>query len=151
MLTVLACLERHGGSPWCFQFLSSILDGFFEFLVLRVNEINSSLFCSFAHFCFHLSLPFLLSFVQSSGHKQSGLDVSCFLVSLHPDHFYPSGGFSSHRVNCLKPVEGSDKSLEPSIFQWSSMRRSCITSKFVRVVLDTSMYFSGIGNDSSLG
>ena len=31
------------------------------------------------------------------------------------------------------------------------MRFSCLTSKFVRVVLDTSMYFSGLGNDSSLG
>ena len=31
------------------------------------------------------------------------------------------------------------------------MRRSCITSKFVCVVLETSKYFSGIGNDSSLG
>ena len=31
------------------------------------------------------------------------------------------------------------------------MRRSCLTSKFVWVVLETPMYFSGIGNDSSLG
>ena len=31
------------------------------------------------------------------------------------------------------------------------MQRSCLTSKFVCVVLETSMYFSGIGNDSSLG
>ena len=35
MLTVLACLARHGGSHWRFQFLASILDVFFEFLVLR--------------------------------------------------------------------------------------------------------------------
>ena len=42
MLTLLACLARHSGSFWCFQFLARILDGFFEFLVLRVNEINSS-------------------------------------------------------------------------------------------------------------
>ena len=31
------------------------------------------------------------------------------------------------------------------------MRRSRLTSKMVLVVLETSMYFSGIGNDSSLG
>ena len=31
------------------------------------------------------------------------------------------------------------------------MRLSCITSKFVWVVLETSMYFSGTRNDSSLG
>ena len=42
MLTLLACLARHSGSHWCFQFLASILSGFLEFLVLRVNEINSS-------------------------------------------------------------------------------------------------------------
>ena len=32
------------GSNWCFQFLASILDGLLEFLVFRVNEINSSQF-----------------------------------------------------------------------------------------------------------
>ena len=42
---------------------------------------------------------------------------SCFLVSLHPDHIYPSGAFSSSRVNCVKLVQGSDKSREPSMFQ----------------------------------
>ena len=42
MQTVLACLARHSGDQCCFHFLASILDGFFKFLVLRVNEINSS-------------------------------------------------------------------------------------------------------------
>ena len=42
ILTLLASLARHSGSHWYFQFLASILDGFFEFLVLKVNEINSS-------------------------------------------------------------------------------------------------------------
>ena len=51
----------------------------------------------------------------------------------------------------MKPVQEPDKSLDPSIFQSSSMRLSRITSKFVCVVLEKSMYFSGIGNDSSLG
>ena len=54
-------------------------------------------------------------------------------------------------VNWAKPVQEADKSLDPSMFQLSSMRRSCLTSKFVLLVLDTSMYFSGIGNDSPLG
>ena len=40
ILTVLSYLARQSGSHWCFQFLASILDGLFEFLVLRVNEIN---------------------------------------------------------------------------------------------------------------
>ena len=43
MLAFLACLARHGGSHWCFQFLSSISNGFLELLLLRVNEIDSSL------------------------------------------------------------------------------------------------------------
>ena len=46
------------------------------------------------------------------------------------------------KKNRVKPVQESNKSLDPSIFQQSSMRRSSITSKFVRVVLETSMYFS---------
>ena len=41
MLVFLASLARHCGSQWRFQFLASILDGIFECLVLRVNEINS--------------------------------------------------------------------------------------------------------------
>ena len=79
------------------------------------------------------------------------LDVGCFLVNLLPDHKNSFGGFSSKRPNWVKPVHGSDKSLDPSIFQQSSMRFSYLTTKLVWVVLDTSMYFSGIGNDSSLG
>ena len=72
---------------------------------------------SIAHSCFSLSLTFLPNFVQSSGHKWSGLDVDCRLVSLSPDHIYPSGGFSSNRANWVKPVQETDKSLDPSIFQ----------------------------------
>ena len=69
------------------------------------------------HFCFSFSLACFPIVFQSSGRKWSGLDVSCFLVSLSPDHIYPSGGFSSKRVNSVKPVQESDKSLDPSIFQ----------------------------------
>ena len=58
----------------------------------------------------------LVIFVRFQDGK-TGLDVSCFLVNLLPDHVYPSGAFSSNRVNCVKPVQGSDKSREPSIFQ----------------------------------
>ena len=59
MLTLLACLAKHSGSHWYFQFLSSILIGFFEFLVLRVNEINSSLSSSIIEFRFFIG-PFVL-------------------------------------------------------------------------------------------
>ena len=61
------------------------------------------------------------------------------------------GGFSSNMVNRVNPVHEADWSRSPSIFQQSSMRRSSITSKVVLIALVTSMYRSGIGNDSSLG
>ena len=41
----------------------------------------------------------------------------------------------------MKPVQESDKSLDQSILHKSSMRLSYITSKFVCVVLETSVYF----------
>ena len=69
------------------------------------------------HFCFSFSLACFPTDFHSSGHWWSGRDVSCFLVNLHPDHMYPSGTFSSNEVNCVKPVQGSDKSREPSMFQ----------------------------------
>ena len=61
--------------------------------------------------------------------------VSTAVLSVSSDHIYPSGGFSSNRVNWVKPVQESDKPLDPSIFQKSSMRRSCLTSNFVLAVL----------------
>ena len=42
---------------------------------------------------------------------------------------YPSGGFSSKKVNRVNRVHESDRSRFPSIFQLSSLRRSSITSK----------------------
>ena len=35
---------RHSRSDWCFQLITRVLDGFFEFLVLRVSEIDLSQF-----------------------------------------------------------------------------------------------------------
>ena len=64
-------------------------------------------------------------------------DVACRFVSLPPDHIYPSGGFSLDRVNWVKLVQAPDNIDIP-------MRFSCL-SKFVCVVLETSMFFSGKG------
>ena len=64
---------------------------------------------------------------------------------------YPSGGFASNKMNRVNPVHESDRYRAPLIFQTSSMRRSSITSHVVLVALVTSMYRSGIRNDSSLG
>ena len=44
ILIVLAYLSRHSGNHWCFQFLACVLDAFFEFRILRVNEIDPSQF-----------------------------------------------------------------------------------------------------------
>ena len=115
---------RHSRSHWCFQLLTRVLDGFFEFLIIRVDEIYLSQFsCVFKMELFLRKLLLLYQLgvlpidFQSSGHRWSGLDVSCFLVNLSPDHKYPSGGFSSNRVNWVKPVQETVKSLEPSMFQ----------------------------------
>ena len=58
---------------------------------------------------------------------------------------------SFNKVNLVKPVHESDRILFPSTFQQSSIRFSCATSKSVWIDLMTSIYFSGIRNDSSLG
>ena len=153
--TIFRNFTRHSRSHWCFQLLTRVLDGLLEFRILGVDEIDSRQFSrwilSSDNFCFSFSLACFPIDSQSSGHIWSGLEVNCFLVNLSPDHVNPSRAFSSSRVNCVKPVQRSDKSREPSMFQKSSMRFSCLTSKFVWVVLVTSLYFSGIGNDSSLG
>ena len=57
-LFFLAGLARHGGSRWCFQFLSSILNCFLELSVLRVNEVDSSQYSSIIEFRFFIG-PFL--------------------------------------------------------------------------------------------
>ena len=59
--------------------------------------------------------------------------------------------FSFNTVPLVKAVYVSDNSRSPSTFQQSSLLFSSITSKDGLVALVTSMYFSGIGNDSSLG
>ena len=38
--------SRHSRSHWCFQLLTRVLDGFSEFLVLRVDEMDPSQFSS---------------------------------------------------------------------------------------------------------
>ena len=45
-------------------------------------------------------------------------------VSLSPVHVFPSEGFSFNIVNCVRPVQGSDRLQSPSTFQKSSIRLS---------------------------
>ena len=75
----------------CFQILTNILDGFFEFLILRVNEIDPLQFsCALQMEFFIRPLLLLLQLAifpivfQISGHKRSGLDVCSILVNLLP-------------------------------------------------------------------
>ena len=72
---------------------------------------------SMAYFCFALRFDASDICFHISGHTLSGLEVVCFLVSLLPDHVYPSSGFSSSTVNLVKPVHASDNSRSSSTFQ----------------------------------
>ena len=60
--TILHNFTGHSRSNWCFQLLTRILDGFFEFRILGVDEINSTQFSS----VFKMNLFFrpLLFFLQ---------------------------------------------------------------------------------------
>ena len=111
----------------------------------------SSFGFSMAHFWCSLRLDASDTCFHISAHTVSDLEVVCFLVSLSPDHVNPSGGFSFNTMNLVKNVHASDEHLLPSTFQQSSIFLSDITSRDASVVLVTSMYFSGTGNDSSLG
>ena len=96
--------------------LNSVSSGSMKWIPLNFLAFSIWSFSS-DHFCFSFSLACFPIDFHNSGHRWSGLDVSCFLVNLHPDQVYPSGAFSSSRVNCVNPVQGSDKSREPSMFQ----------------------------------
>ena len=89
--------------------------------------------------CFHVS-----------GHNLSGLEVVCFLVSLSPDHVFPSGGFFQFCEFCESgpPIWQFTTSIQVSVI---INIFSSITSSDVWVCLVTSKNFSGMGNDSSFG
>ena len=90
------------------------------FLMVSLNsvslgdEIDSSQFSCVAkrwsfssdHFCFSFSFACCPINFQSTGHWWSGLDVSCFLVNR-----------TELVRRAEKPVQGSVKSRDPSIFQ----------------------------------
>ena len=90
--TIFQSFAGHSRSHWCFQLLTRVLDGFLEFLILRVDEMKFlTIFVrcqdeSFARTTFASPSAWRAShwFPRSSGHRWSGLDVSCFLVNLHP-------------------------------------------------------------------
>ena len=77
----------------------------------------SSFGFSIANFFFALRFDASDMCFHMSDHTLSGLEVVCFLVSLSPDHVYPSGGLSFNEINLVKPVHASDNSRSPSTFQ----------------------------------
>ena len=109
----------------------------------------SSFRFSIAHLCFAFFFAASDTCVHISGHTLSGREVVCFLVSLLPDHAYPSSGLSFNKMNLVKPVHASYNSLSPSTLQSSSMCFSNNTSNEVYIVLVMSMYLIGIRNVSS--
>ena len=81
-------------------------------------------------------------------------DAKCTCFAFFPcfiEQIFLASGRFSNMVNRVKPVHASYRSRSPSMFQLSSILHSSNTSKIVLVALVTSMYRSGIGNDSSLG
>ena len=108
----------------------------------------SSFGLSMAHFCFASFLAASDICFHVAGHTLSGLDVACFLARTM---YIRQVAFRSIKWILWCLVHASDISLSPSTFQSSSIIFSNNTSSDVCVVLVTSMYFSGTGNDSSFG
>ena len=118
---------------------------------IPLNRLALSSFgFSIAHFCFAFS-SLHQTYASTSGHTLSGPEVVRFLVSLSPDHVCPSGGLSFNQMSLVKPVHASDNSRSPPTYVpvIINIFSNKISSE-INVVLVTSMYFSGIGNDSSL-
>ena len=110
----------------------------------------SSFGFSIAHLCFAFFFCKLDICFHMSGHALSGLEIVCVLVSLHPDQVYPSGCLSFNKINLVKLVHASDN----SFFHPRSSNHQYVFPTIrpvMYVVLVTSMYFNGIGNDSCLG
>ena len=91
--------------------------------IIKINEVNTRNFLASPRFGFSTprllfsSLRSIRHIFPSLWHKVSGLEVVCFLVSLHPDHVHPSDGFSYIIVNLVEPIHESDNSPSRSTFQ----------------------------------
>ena len=95
------CFTRHCCWHRNFQLSTSVSHGVFEFFIPWINEMNTTQSSGIVELWFLDSpLLFALLFAASdicfhiSGHTLSGLEVVCYLVSLHPDHEHPSRGLS---------------------------------------------------------
>ena len=123
--------------------LNSLSFGPMKNILLNCLALTSFGF-SIAHLCFAFFFAASDINFHISGHTSSGREVVCFLVSLSPDHVYPSGALSFSRTNLVNLVHVSADSLSPSTIQSSSIFFPNNTSSDVYVDLVTSMYFIGI-------
>ena len=140
------------------QLSPCIFNDVFVLFITRINRINSLKFLAYssfgfsiAHSCLSLLWAAFPNLVQASGHKWSGRDVVWIFVSPSPDHKNPFGGVSFNNVNLVKPFHESEKcfprhSNKIMISFFLSKRPNLYEFDLV-----TSIYFSGIRNDSSLG
>ena len=122
--TIFHNFAGHGRSHWCFQLFTRVLDGFFKFRILGVDEIDPTQFSSIFEVDLFLRPLLLLLLLGMLSHWIPDLWpymmwIGCKLFSRQslPRPHISSGCFSSNRVNCVKPVRRSDKSRETSMFQ----------------------------------
>ena len=152
------CSTKHCCGHRNFKLSTSVFHGVLEFFIFWFNEedtsqssgiielwfLDSPLLLRFAFRCIRHTLPHIWPYIVGSWGclflRQSSQTMSFHQVA-----------FRSIKINLVKLVQTSDNSLSPSTFQWSPMCFPRITSSDVCVVLVTSMYFNGIGNDSSFG
>ena len=71
----------------------------------------SSFGFSVVHLCFAFFFAASDICFHICGHTLAVLEVVCFLVSLSPDHVYPSRGLSVNKKNLVKPAHATDNSL----------------------------------------
>ena len=148
-----ACWDAWSSSAYFhrnLQLFRACSNGVLELFIIRISEIAAS------------QLP--RSVCRASVHRQptAAFPFVDLLLTCHTGCLSfckpPPGPQISFRsfliqyiVIFVNPVHESDKVRSPSTFQSSLIRFSCTTSRFAWVVLITSIYFSGIGNDSSFG
>ena len=134
MLVFLACLARHGWSHWSFQFLSSILNGFFELTPCPQGQWNKFLviFWHYRVLVFHLTIPAspsawhffpILSRVLAINNLAWMLAA---VLSVSPDHIYPSEVFL--------PIELTEWNLSKESDSWSTDIPIVINAAFLHII-----------------
>ena len=146
-----SCLHLAGDNHWqrSFEFLSCVFNGFFMLFVFRIDEVDTSRFSSIVELWL-LNSPFLLLLLFGGfRHANSRSQATNNLVGL----LLGSSSGTSRTTYILEEVA--------HLITWTSWILPTYLTKFdphqnsnyrcVWVLLVTSIYFSGIGNDSSFG